>query len=139
MKRSRGTRAVIVEVPEILNPVKGETLGQKMENIALCMNTIAFMIDKLHTELTRGTIIVDGLKHQIQRGIINEHYERWEDYFIAVLETGIGDWIRGALLWKIFEKSGAEAHTAMIRLIKEEHARRDLGVDDEDDSRVTDG
>lgn len=129
---------MIVEIPQALRAVKGKTLGQKMETITLCMNTIAFMTNKLHSELTRGIIIVDGPEHQKQRGVIDKQYERWEDCFIAMLETSIGDWIRGTLIWKTFKRSGVEAHTAMIKLIKEEHARRELGVDDENDSRITD-
>lgn len=128
---------MIVEVPEILNTVKGETLGQKMENITLCMNTIAFMSDKLRAELIRGTIIVDGPEHRKQRGVIDKQYERWEDHFIAILETGIGDWIRGTLMWNTFERSAVKAHISVIWLIREEHARRELGVDDEDDRQRT--
>lgn len=123
-------KTMIVEIPQALNAVKGETLGQKMENIALCMNTIAFMSEKLRTELTKGTVIVDEPEHQKQRGVIDEQYERWEDCFIAILETGIGDWIRGTLMWNTFERSGVKAHISVIWLIREEHARRELGVDE---------
>jgi hypothetical protein len=122
---------VQVEIPEILNIVQGDTLGQKMEKITACMNTISFMVIKLCKDMECGRIIVDDEEHQRVRGIIDEQYERWEDCFLAVLQTGVGDVLRDTKFWDDFEQSATEAHRSIVQLIREEHVRRELkGVDE---------
>ena len=116
----------MVDMPEILNDVDGESIGQKMFMITSCMRTIAFSAYKTKSDLSKGTLEIDGKEHKRIRSVLDEEYEKWEDRLIAVLQTGIGDWIRGTELWDKFEDAGAGAHSSLVNLIKEQHAIREL-------------
>lgn len=117
---------------EILQTVHGETIGQKMEKITACMNTITFMAEKLRKDLSLGRVIVDSLEHDRVKKEIDEQYGRWIYCFEAAMETGVGDWIRGTELWDEFYESGERAHHSIVALINEEYGMREIvGVDKE--------
>lgn len=113
-----------MKILEKLEIVQGKTLGEKMQNLTSNLNITASRIRALWSELGYSWIPLDGNEHKERRAQIDEHYERWMTCFVAMLETGIGDWIHGTNLWNDFWNAGSDLHEDMMGLIKAEHSSR---------------